>query len=345
MIKVADDVLIPASPRLRPRGIADLLDATVWVYRSHFLKMVLITALTAVPLAALDLGVRLNYILPRLLPTGSPYTSTYNPTATLIGQGVNLLLALLNSLVMYSVTVPALAWATGQGYLGHSFRPYAAYGRAVRRWPVTVAIIGLYLMVTLALLMVGLIPCMGWLVAPALWLYVTLNGLTMLAPVVMLENGGVMVSLKRAWSLTRGHLWRALGLIVALSMFGVAITLGPSMLTGILTVVLIERMALAAVINNVIQTLLLLVYLPLWSIGLTLLYYDSRIRQEALDLELLAGLEPQPELYARQITWLDRSDWKTLLILDGVALVPLVLCIGAYLALVMLSALLAFGGW
>jgi hypothetical protein len=38
---------------------------------------------------------------------------------------------------------------------------------------------------------------------------------------------------------------------------------------------------------------------PIYSIGLTLFYYDQRIRKEGLDIEWMmhaAGLSPQPEL-------------------------------------------------
>lgn len=343
-MNAANSVRALAPLRLRPMGVADMLDAAVHIYRERFVKLVTLTALVLVPLSALDLAVRTTLIIPLVSPSQSLFDTSADPAAVWSGQGLNLLISLVSAIVTYGLLVPALAWAAGQSYMGHPFTLGAAYRLAWRRLPVTAALVLLYLAGSLVLLAAWLVPCVGWLGAPVVWLYATVNILTLAAPVVMLENGNLTVSLKRCWSLTRSNFWRACGLLVGLSLFGAAITSGPSILTGLLVVLLAEHLALAASINIGLQTLINLVYMPIWGIGLTLLYYDARVRYEALDLELLAGLTPQPEAGALKITWFDKSDWKTLIILFGLMLVPPAALAGLYFLLAALGALLTLAG-
>jgi hypothetical protein len=333
---VSNPGLVPqGSLRLRPMGVADMLDAAVGVYRRHFLKLIMITALITVPITALDMVLRLIFIIP-MTGAGLDYNASYETAMTnvWIAQGLNLALALMVAAVNYGVIMPALVWAAGQGYVGNPLSLRAAYGKVLRRLPIIVLIFLFYLAAALVLGVFSLVPCVGWLGAPALWLYVSMNLLALMLPVVMLENSGVGVSLKRGWLLTRSNFWRAFGLVVALYFFGVALTSGPSVLASALVVALAGQPGLVSALSSGLGAVINLVYMPIWSIGLTLLYYDTRVRCEALDLQLLAGIMTRPETTVQQMTWFDKTDWKKLAILTGIMLGLIGLCVGLYFLLV-----------
>jgi len=333
------DTATPQRPRLHPMGVADLLDMAVNLYRQNFLKLILIAAIIIVPLSALDAVTRVMIYVPMFSPENLESDSS---ALMLAGQGLNILLSLFSSAIIYGIMLPAMVWAVGQYYMGHPATLLAAYGKALRRLPVTAAIGFLYGIIMTGLLLVWIIPCLGWLGGLAAWMFVSVNVLTLLAPVVMLEKNGVVDSLKRCWVLAKSNFWRAFGLLVALYLFSTAVTSGPSTLAMFLFLLMADNVALGTAVNAAIGALLSVVYMPVWGIGLTLLYYDTRVRREAFDLEVLAGIETQP-VVQRQVKWFERSDWKTLAILVALMFVPIVLFGLFYTFLVVLVALAGMG--
>lgn len=339
-------------PDLRPLGVADMLDAAVRIYRSHLLKLVLIAAVVMVPLAALEVAARAAIIIPLLSPTASLYQTTDDPNRVLAGQALNLAWGLITAIVVNCIMVPALVWGAAQGYWGKPVSLRAAYGRTLRRLPVMAAVVAIFAIISIvalgALLIAAalIIVCIGIVGAPLVasgWLFIAINMLTLLAPVAVLEDGGVETVLKRSWALTRPNLWQALGLLTALYLLSIFATLGPTTLALLAVALLAEHLVLATFINIGIQTLINLAYMPLWGAGLAVLYYNARVRCEALDLQLLAGLDAAPVALSRMV-WADRSDWSKLIILTGVILLPFALCSGAYMLLIMLGMLFSLAG-
>ena len=108
----------------------------------------------------------------------------------------------------------------------------------------------------------------------------------------IVENLGPVASLQRSNQLTKGSRWRAVaiyGLFLILAMIlggglgGVAGALGTLLHNKIAAAVLIYAAGFVA--GSLTG--------PLATIGLSLLYYDERVRKEAFDLQLmLASLEP-----------------------------------------------------
>lgn len=101
---------------------------------------------------------------------------------------------------------------------------------------------------------------------------------------------GVFATIARSWRLTRGHLWRTLGVLLLVQLIT---SVAGQLVSGVLTVVAIPLTALggagalATPILSVLSTLLVLVLtLPYTVAGTTLVYLDLRMRREGLDLEL-----------------------------------------------------------
>ncbi len=343
LVDTTNKTSLQQPPRLRPMGVADLLDAAVQLYRKNFIKLITIAAVVIVPVSILDALTRMLIVLP--LSSPEQYLNQDSSVILLAGQGLNLLVSLVGTAALYTLMIPALVWASGRSYMGQSSGIWAAYKTALRRWPLMAVVVFLYLAAIAGLSIAWIVPCIGWLGAPALMLFVSVNMLTLLPAVLTLENGSLINSIKRGWVLAKHIFWRAAWFMLAAYFFSTAVTSGPSAIAMIIFLLLADNMALGTAINAGLGALMAVLYIPIVGAGLALLYYDARVRLEAFDLELMAKTEPQPETYSRHVPWVANKDWPTLLILVGVCLAPIVLCTLAFLLMAGLGAFLeATGG-
>jgi hypothetical protein len=113
--------------------------------------------------------------------------------------------------------------------------------------------------------------------------------LSIASPALVLEGVGPWASIKRSWHLTSGQAGHAFGVLFSLLVVGllIAIALG----------LLVDLAATAAggvgsvtgtAVEEVGDLLAAVLVAPILASGLTLLYFDLRVRKEAFDLELLA---------------------------------------------------------
>ena len=117
-----------------------------------------------------------------------------------------------------------------------------------------------------------------------------------LAPAALvLENLGVIESMKRSWSLTRGFFWRILGITLLVQ---IIVGLISGMVGGVIG--LIQLLALAAspdamgilmAVTAFLTALVQAVVLPFSAAVTALIYIDVRMRKEGLDVELRRAAE------------------------------------------------------
>jgi len=141
--------------------------------------------------------------------------------------------------------------------------------------------------------LVGLVAIVA--VAAALFLtLVILVRITFLPQIVMLEGLSAGSALTRAVSLGKGN-WHRLGAIVLFGYF-VSFSLQAALLLPIMALLYMSGLVSSEffsgqswnAIYGACSQIASLLVLPIWIISLTLLYFDSRVRKEAYDLELLA---------------------------------------------------------
>lgn len=109
--------------------------------------------------------------------------------------------------------------------------------------------------------------------------------------VVVLEGESGIKALKRAMSLSKGHYWRLLGLILLLSLLIFALVFVASLVFGFVLAAVeavfgtgVLDVAIAVLLGALLQG----VMYPLFFIAIVLLYYDLRARKEAYDVEMLS---------------------------------------------------------
>jgi hypothetical protein len=296
-------------PSLRPLGVGDVLDELFAVYRRGFKTFVGITALVQVPLAVLALP-----IYAASSRFGQRMVDTEDLMAALEALGgataaLGALLALL-SLVGTILMIAAASYATSAIYLGQQPSIGEAYRFALDRfW----GLIGLGLVyfaifvgLFLASVITAIVPpllCISLPLVAAAGAYLAVAWSLATPALVLEERIGPLHALRRSQGLVRGAWLRTFATLFVLVFLITVIQFLASGLVeaGVAGVQLVVapgqtvRPEWLAVVSGLLQSLAGVLYGPLTYIGLTLVYYDRRVRVEAFDLALLARqLAPPP---------------------------------------------------
>ncbi len=264
----------PVPLRLRPLEIGDVLDETFRMYRRHFALFAGISVIFSIPLAALS---------------GYGYFALFNFAATEATSSnpgdVNSLFASLSPLVaggLLNVAVLPLlyggvSYAVCQSAIGNPVTLWGALRGAFRR----------YFQVLLYYVLLGLMV-VAFCLFP-LWIWISVNWIVVL-PAMFVENTGLFAAMGRSWRLVQGRWWRTffILLLVFVLNYVVSLALGAFLYLGqvLLTILLSPYVALAIYEGAVVLVSALVN--PVLLIAIVLIYFDLRIRKEALDLFQLA---------------------------------------------------------
>jgi hypothetical protein len=259
-------------PRLRPLAFGEILDGAFQLYRRHFSALFLAALVPFVPLIAV-------YFLMAVA------VSVVGTTAGLIVMMAGGLLTVPLVVVGFFVSMAALTYMTARAYTGEPVSTEAGirYGLS-RFWP----LVG-------ALLLAGFLIMLGTLlfIVPGIILYCMFFAVI---PAVVIEKQGPTDALRRSRELARG----ALGRIFALLLVAGIIAALPGMVLG-----MGSALAFGAGVDDYTlpwltfavqsgQQLLTALTWPFSFAATVLLYYDRRVRAEALDVEMAAEGLPTP---------------------------------------------------
>jgi hypothetical protein len=253
-------------PRLRPLAFGEILDGAFQLYRRHFSSLFLAALVPFIPLIAL-------YFLSAVA------VSVVGTTAAAVAVIAGGLLTLPLILVGMVVSMAALTYMTARAYTGKPVTTEAGlrYGLS-RFWPLlgALALAGVLVMLGLVLFIVPgiILYCMFFAVLPA----------------VVIEKQGSTDALRRSRELARGALGRIFALLVVATIIaslpGMALGLGSALAFGPSADDFTLPWLTFAVQSG--QQLLTALTWPFSFAATVLLYYDRRVRAEALDVEMAA---------------------------------------------------------
>jgi hypothetical protein len=237
---------------LRPRSATELVDAAFQLLRAHYAPFVMCSALGYLPWLVVQLVV---FSDPARIAAVSPQLSVA------LGLGIWLDFALMAAVIMVCAS---------QAYLGEPLDVTAAVRQATPRLPLV--LVGAVLRYA-SMLLGAFAFLVGALYFAARFFAVT--------PVIVLERAGIGAAFSRSTALSDGRKWHVLG------------TLGLATLIFWILVFGVQLAAAVAGGGTIVQALVgavltILVY-PVVAIAEALLYYDTRIKHEGLDIELMAG--------------------------------------------------------
>jgi hypothetical protein len=298
------------APQLRPLGVGDIVDRVFSMYRQ---RVLLFAALSAVPYLALflviggiaiALGSQLAPLAPLIEDLSTPGAVpnvTFTPAMagalfTLIVIGV---VGSLISVLFLSVQIGSLVDAAAARYLGRETTIGDSFRAGLRIAP---KIIGTGLLLFFSLLIGwlllflvvivannALVATLGILAGLVVTVFVFASWLV--APVVAaLEPIGPIHAVRRSWWLSNGHRWRILGLQILLAVLqGVLSTL----ISFIFVASFISDAVLRVVLQNIVNVVATVLWAPVEWGTFTILYFDLRVRKEALDLQIAAEALPR----------------------------------------------------
>ena len=309
---------------LRPLSLGELLDRTFRLYRDHFWLFVSIMAIPAA------FSIPSQVLL--LIFQGSMFSSAAQapdrppsiPSPGIIIGGVLVYFAFFVAfLVVYFLGVAASSSAVGDVYLGRVCTVRGSYATIRGRFwrligvvfNVALRLLGLFLLVLLVLgggmaaigyffggrggstvfaVIFSLALIFAYIAGIAFCVYFALR-YAVSVPVLMIENLGVFATIRRSVSLTRGRRGQIfLSLLVAgiIAAAGTYVLQGPFVIATIFAAAqghwppwLAFASAVAGAIGSALTG-------PVSMIAIVLLYYDSRVRKEAFDLQfMMASLD------------------------------------------------------
>jgi hypothetical protein len=303
------------APQLRPLGVGDIVDRVFSVYRG---RPILFIALSAVPYLALFLvigGIALS--LGSLLVPLGPFIDSLSDSLTVttgtrpnvpitpeIGTAIVALvvlgvIAVLVSVLFLSVQIGSLVDAASARYMGRETTVGASFRAGLKVAPkiiatglllffsLTVGWIALFFLVAVANnALIATVGIVGGLVATvfvfASWL---------VAPVVAaLEPVGPLHAVRRSWWLSNGHRWRILGLQILLVVLQAVLS---TLISFIFIAAFISDAFVRVVLQNIVNVIATVLWAPIEWGTFTILYFDLRVRKEALDLQLAAEALPR----------------------------------------------------
>ena len=316
---------------LRPMSTSQVLDRTFSLYRQNFL---LFAGITALPPGLILIGQLLLLLVTRPIP-GGPMESgdPMRVGATIGAAALGGLLLFALALAGYAFAAGATVYAVSRVHLGHATSIAECY-RLIKPhfWSILgiVILVGLcvfalifagamFLIVPFALgvagggrpnvsagMAVGLL--VGFLVlAVALIFAIYLSAkLSLSVPACVLENLGVVDSMKRSWRLAQGTVLRLILVTILAGVIAWVLSMVLSIPYFIGVAMMVTRKNPSLMLpfvawQYVASFLARSLAGPIGTIAGALIYYDQRVRKEAFDLQLMMqaiGSPPPPQAAA-----------------------------------------------
>ena len=263
--------------RLRPLEIGDLLDETFRMYRRHFLLFAGISVILAIPSAGL-LGLFFGWF---------SIVLQQNPSQPDFGSGAAFLGILAAAFVVNLLILPfshaAVTYAACESALGRPVTPGGVFRGVLRRY---FPLLGYWLLFNVYTAYLAVLLCIApfvlWSWAFVLWIAAT--------PAMFIENIGLGAAMGRSRQLVRGRWWRTF-LILFLTFVVyevVALALGGFIQLAQYLLAIVVSPFIATAITGASSVLVSALVAPIVQIIMVLIYFDLRVRQEALDLFQIA---------------------------------------------------------
>ena len=265
----------PVPLRMRPLEIGDLLDETFRMYRRHFLLFAGISVILAIPSAAL-VGLVFASLSSVVGETGQTDFAAFTPFLESLGAAV------IVSVVILPFTQGAVMYAACESALGRPVTAGGVFMGVLRRY---FPLLGYWLLFALTGYLAAalcLVPLVLWAWVFVLWSVAT--------PAMFVENIGLGAAMSRSRYLVQGRWWRTFLVLLLMVVvwylsrvaLGAFLQLGQVLLTIVFSPFIVSAIALAG--SQLVGALVT----PVLQIAIVLIYFDLRVRREALDLFQMA---------------------------------------------------------
>lgn len=304
---------------LRPLTLGELFDRAFTLYRRNLWLFVGITAVPSVLALAMTITGQIGQMLFIKTALAGKAGQPPDPAAFLTAFGLFGAAAVLMVvyIVLYMVALGATTFAVSEVNVGRRVTIAEMYGKmrgrvgALVRLALLIGVRMIGLMIAAGVFM-GLAIGLSALISPivavvagglslimfiglvVLWVYLVLRW-AVCVPALVIERLGARASLKRSIELTKGRRGRVFLLLLCATIVTyatVVIFQGPFIFGSMMATPGTAQWLWMTILGGIVGTIGATFTTPFLIIGLALLYYDARMRDEGLDLELaLAALD------------------------------------------------------
>ncbi len=260
---------------LRPRGVGEILDAAVALYRARFGALVRLTVLVVVPVQLLNVLITLS-----TRPDDVTFGAT-GPTPV-YDDGRAFWVPLAGTIVMNVVLVLSTAFATAavlhlvaDEYLGGPATGNTSAQLALRRLP---AVLGLGALVSIVVILATFL-C----VVPGVFLQVAW---VVAMPALLLEDQRIGGALSRSMALTKRRWWQCFAVHYVGSILTAVVTFALTLAVVGAIHVAVEGTEALAIGQGVAGAITSTLTTPFAAAAIIVLYFDLRVRAEGFDIQM-----------------------------------------------------------
>jgi hypothetical protein len=234
---------------LRPRKATEIVDAAIEVYRRNPVHFMLLTTMVHAP-----------WLILQLVLIGNAPPTAEIATSLLISVG---------TIISYFLMTAVVVQMASDLYLGRETDAFLAFRRV--GWKLPTAFMASFIqgmLIGFGLLLL-LVPAVYW---SALYFAAI--------PAIVLERCGLFAGFERSARLSKDlklHILSTLGLVFIIKF---ALTIGATVVVQFIPNFAAQR---------VLSSLISIIVFPISGISDALIYYDTRIRREGFDIEMMAG--------------------------------------------------------
>lgn len=279
------------APILAPSRVVEIVDRTFRIYRNNFLAFAGLVALVILPLSLLATAIASDPVTFEEGDTWEDYSSEVRQQALTAGS-----ISLLEQFLLAVVVSAAITVIASESLLGRKVALGKAFGQVRGRLlPLIGALILIgivFIVLFIVLFMLTALCGLAAILFPIL-LYYGLALYFFLVPVMVLERTGPGLGVSRAQYLARARFWPTLGFAFVIWLVMAIIQSAVGSASWLVGATALEG---ASTLRTAISLAITVFVTPIMPIGLTLMYYDARIRVEGLDFALQAvdSLQPCP---------------------------------------------------
>jgi hypothetical protein len=255
-----------------------MLDGGFRLYRQRFGALVLAALVPLVPLVILAVMLQ-GSIDDTAFDINAPVTGSSEQRA---GESiVNFSLG-----IAATIAIVACLRIVSAAYVGERVGAGASLRYGLVRLPIVIlAGILVFLIMIPAVLVVVAVPVLFLVLLVDVWLFVRLS---LVVPAAVIERAGPLRAIGRSWNLTRDNWWRLFGTLVVLFLISLVIQLAIGFVFGLVAGALAISETAFAVLWVLTLVAIGVIVDPLTASVLGVAYYDTRVRNEGFDLELMA---------------------------------------------------------
>lgn len=247
------------------------------MYRRNFLVLAGIAVIFQIPLAAISGYGYFEFFNFVASQATSPSSNGQVDVNGFLGSMAPLAAGVLVNLAVLPLLYGGVAYAVCQAALGNRVTIWSALRGAFGKY---FQVLAFYFLLGLMIVMFCLFPLWAWIAV----------GWVVVLPIMFIENSGLFAAMGRSWRLVQGRWWRTFFILLLMYVLNyvISLALGAFLYLGQILMTLLLSPYLALAIYEGAVVLVSALVIPVQLIAVVLIYFDLRVRKEAIDLFQLA---------------------------------------------------------